>query len=396
MSDFDNEMFAAQNLALEEMGAARGPQPVAAPFDQQEFSPVADQFEAIMMGDRTIPLNVRNAILRHVVRCMEEVSPKYKKWEEKRMRLEEVRDNVDPTFQHELEKNHNAYGEKLAARGYTEEHVDEYIEAETDMPHDPRLEDLLIDRGKEAQRLENLRDLDRGRAEFELANHLETMPMDRPITRAKLIESEIVGLSDGKTAAVTEQDCLQIIKYAETRFALDDDAEPVLMLKRLDGSLPNAAEFLAVRYGAAKLGIEIANLATALEFSDAAFRGISKTSERESIGDKFAENELFKEIENCNEIIQAGYHPMRWREAFGKSTSGMMEKMLNEWVTSGYKSLTLAQLHKLFLPAIGSSSALSLQIRDDEQDPRENKLLSAFKDLIESRKEKEIAALGED
>uniref|UniRef100_A0A2V0RNS3 WW domain-containing protein n=1 Tax=viral metagenome TaxID=1070528 RepID=A0A2V0RNS3_9ZZZZ len=480
MSNFDNEFFELQNLALREIEAAQGPNIGGLGNDEFNFPTVAEQFEAIMMGDKTISLNVRNAILKNVVECMTKNSGEYDKWNNEKQQLI---DN-ESILKESGEADKVALGEKVyrdvverTASRYTEEEAVQFmdifdtvhsanadasspkwdevplpdgwgrrVDPETKMTYyvdhvnektqwkhplykkqhlantmeefekvlraKPPHHRLGMEHGPAPQmvllifhnylledhRINEQYIMERDRNAAALALHLSMKPVDRSILRAELIASEIVGLADGEVAELTEKDCFHIIKYMATRFHLKDDAGPVLALTRLDGNLSDTAEFLAVRYGAAQAEVDIGNLRTAMEFSEAAFRGLSKTSERESIGDKFAENKLFKEISHCNEIIKAGYHPMRWREAFGKSTSGMMEKMLNEWVTSGYKSLTLAQIHKLFLPMIGSSSALSILIEDDKQDPREDKLLSAFKDLIESRKnkEKEIVALGDD
>lgn len=411
MSDFDNDLFESQIFAHDQVKGDVGAE--ADIVDGVERPPsIASLFTRIMMGDLKIQLPVRNAVLEGVAACMAKENVKYQEWLKKREDLDEKIVNALTSMEgRRVNIVENFKTNFLAPYNIKMIHIDDdtiqWIDGNmNDAPIDftdeyarakyaaliKRIDALTVEIAKE----QNATDLYVKQTKDQLAAHKELHILSTPLLRAELLSDEIVGSKDEDIEEPDAEDCQEILSYMQVRFELPEKAEPLLRMTKLDGSLSDSAELLAVLYGAAEAGVTVASMRTALELSEAAFRGLAQTSERASIGDKFTSNTLFDEIAHCNKIIGAGFHPMRWREAFRKSTSGMAERMLNAWVTSGYRSLTLAQLHTMFLPAIGSGGVLSLSINDEQQDPKENKLLSAIKDIADKLKAEQIEALGKD
>jgi len=174
-------------------------------------------------------------------------------------------------------------------------------------------------------------------------------------------------IDDTSIPVANDADCAAMAEALRSRMGLNVPMDPIVSLTDVNGNPTESVQMIAVLYGAAVKGVTTHTYEIALEMMRSVRAGTINAGTRSSIGEGYLNNPIIGEIQHINKIILAGYDPKRWRAAFQKPLSGMVEGMLSVWEASNFKQLTLSQLYKLFVPPVGSGHAISISASESEK-----------------------------
>jgi hypothetical protein len=408
--NFDNELFDAHRRLIGQH------LPSGEAFQGTTFNDLPSLFKAILEKRDTLRLNQRNAVFAQVVECLGEETPSLKAAREEHEAAEDALENV--TF---VLANLDDLIQREITIPFYEERSVTYVPGTGELFLNPAtLPDPSTGVDEETVRRslqDQVRTLEmRARVEYlrELTAEKDALTrrlqdLSRAVTHEEIISAPQVELLRSVIhgdIAVSEEDlmdvpkldfgdCAKLTSILRNRFAVLRPIRPLVELEA-NGVPSETSQMLAILYGCAAEGVTIQNEAMGKMLLDSLKRGVIDPSGPKTLGDKYLNSTLHKEIRNMNKIIAAGYHPGRWCEAFVIPKSGMVDLMLNEWEIGGYASLTLGVLHHLFSPRVGSKSILTVIIAEERPDTREDKLVALFKDIISSsnKQEQEVMAAG--
>jgi hypothetical protein len=337
----------------------------------------AGQFDAMLSGFTGIPPETRNSLIRRVGKCLEDAGDTDTLWQANRRDLEEQMRDLELRYEDEKRELIDRYRRWAASRKIN---ADEEFSTFEPMPEfreaieifNAEVSDKYMEFREEMRKISNPYTTNRNHLKNALEIHMgrrnslfKSANKAAELLRNEADMDEIVIEADAKTS---QKDCEKMIKILRRKTGVRDDAELLIPLTTVDNRPSHQATFLALLYGLSDSGVVVQAYPHALRLLSAARQGTSNMFEGPDFIQTFMDREFMQEIRHANDLIEAGFSPLRWRAAFGKPISGLVERMLSEWESSGCRKLTLPQLHSLFIGPVGTSQAVTITIPDEQRE----------------------------
>lgn len=344
----------------------------------------------------------RNALIFKMAQCAMKISPSDEAWKEQNAEnINNVLTMIDAKLQ-ALDTRNKMFKALLAEKGLTmvedEGEIDsgDELDTPTKQPRIIRIDKsaLMPEDAGAIMEAEDVIEQNFGNAGAQLRQ------LNRDIAVAKQVKDEHAGLRDLSSYESGElsnllmseltnmpaeevlpepkpeaNECKALLNELRDRVGGPLDMEPLLSLRDVNDQPTELAQMLALMYAYAKSGVIIQTYEMAMALMRSLRAGAVATGSVTTVGTEFLNSPLSEEINYVNKIIKTGYLPKRWREAFQKPGSGLVDRMLGAWEGGGYKQLTLPEIYTLFVPNINAGGVASLIIPMDPDNKKEDQVI---------------------
>uniref|UniRef100_A0A2V0RBL3 Uncharacterized protein n=1 Tax=viral metagenome TaxID=1070528 RepID=A0A2V0RBL3_9ZZZZ len=368
------------------------------------------KFEALLSGYSGISQKEKDAMIHRVAGCLDAETDRDELWKKRLSELLAQRELLIEDFDADRTATINQFRRKAAEYGI--ETDNDFVEFKK-MPgsafasveqFDSKADDLAMELRSRLKpvTLAHTRKLAEKDNMISLHNRRRGEQFFEAGSAANLIRKELDEPRNDESVLPPkgEKECEKMVDVLRKKTGGAQDANPLIPLTNVRGEPTMQMQLVSILYGLSLAGVQVQSYYQSLVLLNRVRQGFSNMYEGIDIGQKFMNSEVIKEIEHANALIAAGFSPLRWRAAFQKPIRGMVEQMLSEWERSGYKTLTLPQLHSLFLAPVGSSQAVTIVIPDEQREERdkagkskEDKVLEILKMVIKPTENEELEAL---